>query len=104
MIFTPPHKEQEHLNAFAEKFMTAFLKGYIHHKNLDGFWLDYMDLFLKYRRLCSYRFVMHLSRKSDNDKYKPYCEWLRNEILKDQTFVSLKSNQIKSYLRMEAKR
>ena len=71
MIFTPPHKEQDHLNTFAEKFMVAFLKGYIQYKSLDVTWLDTLDLFLKYRRLCSYRFVMHLSRKSGSDKYRP---------------------------------
>lgn len=104
MIFTPPHKEEKHLNAFAEKFMVAFLKGYSQHKSLGVFWLDTLDLFLKYRRLCSYRFVMHLSRKSESDKYRPYCKWLRDEIIKDQAFVSLELDHIKSILKSEVLR
>ena len=99
MISTIPYKQQKERNEFAERFISAFLQGYIEYNNLHEYWVDYFDLFLKYRRICSYRFIRYLSGKNTNNPHKLYCDWLRGEILEGKQLVSLDISKIKSILR-----
>ena len=99
MVSTIPYKQQKERNEFAERFILAFLQGYMKYNNLDEYWVDYFNLFLKYRRICSYRFIQYLFGKKTNNPHKSYCDWLRSEILKDKQFVSLDTSNIKSIFR-----
>lgn len=98
MVSTIPHKQQKERNEFSQKFILSFLEGYTKYNNLEEQWVDYFDLFLKYRRICSYRFIKYLFNKKTSNPYKSYCNWLRNEILQDKQFVSLDMSKIKSLL------
>ncbi len=98
-VATIPKANEKKRNYFAQKFLSAFLQGYLSCNSLDAFWVDHFDLFFKYRRICSYKFIKHLSEKSPDNPYKEYCGGLRNEILQDKAVVSLDLVKIKSLLK-----
>lgn len=99
MVSTVPYKQQKERNEFAERFLLSFLQGYIKYNSLEEYWVDYFDLFLKYRRICSYRFIQYLFREKTNNPHKSYCDWLRSEILEDTELVFIDKSKIKSILR-----
>uniref|UniRef100_UPI00046928D5 phosphotransferase enzyme family protein n=1 Tax=Caldalkalibacillus mannanilyticus TaxID=1418 RepID=UPI00046928D5 len=98
MVSAIPYEQGEGRNQFAQMFIEAFLQGYVRYNSLEKHWVDYFDLFLKYRRICSYRFIQYLFGKKPNNPHKSYCDWLRREILQDKQFVSLDIPKIKSLL------
>jgi len=93
-----PYKDMEGKNQLAEEFIIPFLNGYRRHNRLDKSWGDYIPLFLKYRRICSYRFVKHLIKKESNPRFEQYADWLRGEILEEKEYVSLDLGKIKSLM------
>ena len=98
MVSTIPYKQDKERNRFAEVFILPFLQGYLRHNSLEKQWIDYFDLFLKYRRICTYKFFQYLFGERPDKPYKAYLDWLRNEILQDKQFVSLDLAKIKALL------
>ena len=92
----PPYKDRKARNQLAEAFIIPFLRGYGRHNSLDPFWADYLPLFLKYRRICSYRFVKHLVKKEKNPMLQEYAHWIEQEVLRDGDYLSLDFNRIRS--------
>lgn len=89
VISTISYKLTKERNEFAEKFIVPFLQGYLKNNKLDKYWIEKFDLFLKYRRICSYKFIKKLFGNQSNNPHKDYMDWLRNEILQNSLFVSL---------------
>lgn len=88
-VSTISYKETKARNIFAEKFINCFLKGYKTQNSIDRFWIDKFDLFLKYRRICTYKFIKSISSKKPVNPYAEYLAWLREEIINDKPFIEI---------------
>lgn len=93
-VSTISYKEDQFRNDFAKKFIFSFLKGYKTNKSLDSFWIDKFHLFLKYRRICTYKFFKTMFLKEPTNPYADYLTWLRSEIIHDKPFVSIDFKKI----------
>lgn len=88
-VSTISYKETQARNNFAEKFIYSFLKGYKTHENIERFWIEKFDLFLKYRRLCTYKFIKQMSLNKSVSTYAEYLAWMREEIIGDKPFIKI---------------
>ncbi|MBW4829152.1 MAG: phosphotransferase [Clostridiaceae bacterium] len=88
-VSTISYKETQARNIFAEKFIYSFLKGYKTQNSIERFWIDKFDLFLKYRRICTYKFVKQTSSNKSVNSYTEYLAWLREEIIDDKPFLKI---------------
>lgn len=88
-VSTISYKETQARNIFAEKFIYSFLKGYKTQNSIERFWIDKFDLFLKYRRICTYKFVKQISSNKSVNSYTEYLAWLREEIIDDKPFLKI---------------
>lgn len=88
-VSTISYKKAEARNTFAKKFIPAFLKGYKTQKKLESFWIDKFDLFLKYRRICSYKFFNAIFSREPSNPHVEYLTWLREEIIHDNPFIKI---------------
>lgn len=98
VVSTIPYEQGNERNQFAQRFILAFLQGYLRYNSIEKHWVDYFDLFLKYRRISTYKFIKYLFGKRPDNPYNKYCKWLRSEILQDNQFVSLDLSKIQSLL------
>lgn len=71
-VSTISYKETQARDIFAEKFIYSFLKGYKTQNSIESFWIDKFDLFLKYRRICTYKFIKSISSKKLVNTYGEY--------------------------------
>jgi len=93
-ISTISYKEPQVRNVFAKKFIAPFLKGYKTQKSLESFWINKFDLFLRYRRICSYKFFNAMFSKEPINSHAKYLTWLRKEIIYDKPFISINFKKI----------
>ncbi|WP_160673671.1 phosphotransferase [Clostridium sp. C8-1-8] len=94
VISTISYKETELRNTFGKQFASAFLRGYKTKQVLESFWLDKFDLFLKYRRICSYKFFNALFSNNPSTSHVEYLSWLRNEIISDKPFIEINFEEL----------
>ncbi|QAA33021.1 phosphotransferase enzyme family protein [Clostridium manihotivorum] len=94
VISTISYKEADLRNTFGKQFAAAFLRGYKTKNILESFWLDKFDLFLKYRRICSYKFFNAMFSKEANSPHVEYLTWLRNEIINDKPFIEINFEEL----------
>lgn len=88
-VSTISYKETQARNIFAEKFIYSFLKGYKTQNSIESFWIDKIDLFLKYRRICTYKFIKQISLNKSVNSYAEYLAWLREEIINEKPFIKI---------------
>lgn len=88
-VSTISYKETQLRDAFAKKFISPFLKGYNTQNGIENFWIDKFDLFLRYRRICSYKFFIAILSKQHANLHAEYLTWLREEIIHDKPFVKI---------------
>lgn len=66
---------------FGIKFTESFLKGYLQENGIEKRWIYKIPLFLEYRRICSYNFVLKLWEKDQiNEHQKEYLKNIRYNI------------------------
>ncbi|QUH20349.1 phosphotransferase enzyme family protein [Alkaliphilus sp. B6464] len=92
------YKETQARNIFAEKFIYSFLKGYRTQNSIESFWIDKFDLFLKYRRICTYKFIKEIFSKKDVNPHAEYLAWLREEIIDDKPFIKISYQKLSESL------
>lgn len=88
-VTTVSYKETQARDIFAEKFIWSFFKGYKTQNNIEKFWIDKFDLFLKYRRICTYKFIKSISSKKLANPYAEYLAWLKEEIINEKPFIKI---------------
>ncbi|MBU5439823.1 hypothetical protein KQI42_17540 [Tissierella sp. MSJ-40] len=53
------------------------------------FWIEKLDLFLKYRRLYTYKFIKQMSLNKSASPYAEYLAWMREEIIDHKPFIKI---------------
>lgn len=81
---------------FGVKFIESFLKGYLEENKIEEKWIDKIPLFLEYRRICSYNFILELWRKNElNDNQKEYLKNMRYDIENRVPYVDINFKELK---------
>lgn len=97
-VSTISYKETQARNIFAEKFIYSFLKGYKTQNSIESFWTDKFDLFLRYRRICTYKFIKATFSKKAVNPHTEYLAWLREEIINDKPFIKISYQELSENL------
>ncbi|MCR2043375.1 phosphotransferase enzyme family protein [Anaerosalibacter massiliensis] len=97
-VSTISYRETQARNIFAEKFIYSFLKGYKTQNSIESFWIDKFDLFLRYRRICTYKFIKTIFSKKAVNPHVEYLAWLREEIINDKPFVKINYQKLSEIL------
>jgi len=59
-------------------------------------WIDKIPLFLEYRRICSYNFILKLWRKNElNDHQKEYLKNMRYDIENRVPYIDINFKELK---------
>ena len=81
---------------FGVKFIESFLKGYLKENKIEEKWIDKIPLFLEYRRICSYNFILKLWRKNELNEYqKEYLKNVRYNIEKRVPYIDINFKKLK---------
>lgn len=81
---------------FGIKFTESFLKGYLEENKIKEKWIDRIPLFLEYRRICSYNFILKLWRKNElNDCQKEYLRNMRYNIENRIPYINIDFKRLK---------
>lgn len=95
-VSTIPYEDKAEQEQFAKKFLRSFLKGYIVNKNVNLYWLTKLDVFLKYRGICTYSWLSQ--NQEDNTVYMNYLNWLKGKLIDDIPLFKINYPDIISYL------
>lgn len=91
---TISYKETKARNTFAEKFLYWFLKGYKTRNSIETFWIEKFDLFLKYRRICTYKFIKTMFSNEAVNPYTEQLNCLRKEIILNKPFININHKEL----------
>ena len=81
---------------FGIKFTESFLKGYLRENKIEEKWIDKIPLFLEYRRIFSYNFILNLWRKNELNEYqKEHLENIRYNIENRVPYIDINFNKLK---------
>jgi len=81
---------------FGVKFIESFLKGYLKENKIEEKWIDKIPLFLEYRRICLYNFILKLWRKNELNEYqKEYLKNIRYNIENRVPYIDINFKKLK---------
>jgi len=81
---------------FGIKFTESFLKGYLQENKIEEKWIERISLFLEYRRICSYNFILKLWRKNELNEYqKEYLKNIRYNIENRVPYIDINFKKLK---------
>ncbi|GAA0127140.1 phosphotransferase enzyme family protein [Clostridium sp. CTA-19] len=87
---TVPKSSMKERIKFGVNFIENFLKGYLKENKIEEKWIHRIPLFLEYRRICSYNFVLKLWKKNElNDWQKEYIKNMRYNIENRVPYVDI---------------
>jgi Ser/Thr protein kinase RdoA (MazF antagonist) len=89
-----PHTSQKERADFAETFLLSYLKGYIQENTIDKNHILQLDMFMKYRRITTYKFIQNVFNVKTVNPHLDYMNWLKKEILLDNPFVEINYEKI----------
>lgn len=93
---TIPINSVQERREFGVKFIESFLKGYLEENKIEEKWIDKIPLFLEYRRICSYNFILKLWRKNQlNDHQKEYLKNMRYDIENRVPYIDINFKELK---------
>jgi len=91
----PINNTQERIE-FGIKFIESFLKGYLEENKIEEEWIERIPLFLEYRRICSYNFILKLWRNNElNDSQKEYLKNMRYNIENRLPYIEIDFKKLK---------
>lgn len=80
------YKSEEERTAFAEAYITSYLKGYLTTNTISKFWIGHIDLFIKYQLTDEYRAAQ--SFWTGEPSLQPwYLKWHKDRIVNDLPYV-----------------
>lgn len=85
----PKTETQNRIN-FAYQFMRSFLNGYLSENKIDNYWIEKIPLFLDYRKICSFMFVLKLWSSTDiNESQQKYIQEMKYNIENDIPVIAI---------------
>ncbi len=88
--------DEVHRQSAAENFLVPFLRGYLSRFDLPCECLKWFDLFLRYRMLGQYKFVVNMMHgvPASENPHIALIDWLKDRIISNQGFVTIDYDKI----------
>ncbi|WP_291578916.1 phosphotransferase enzyme family protein [Clostridium sp. UBA6640] len=95
---TIPIVNAQERTEFGVKFIENFLKGYLEENKVEEEWIERIPLFLEYRRICSYNFILKLWTNNElNDSRKEYLKNIRYNIENRLPYIDIDFKRLKKF-------
>lgn len=92
------HQSEEERSAFAEYFLTAYLKGYTQTYVLSEFWLRSLDVFMKYQMIDEYRSAQDYLKDELGPQHQCYLDWFKHRIIHNISYVSIDYTSVMDHI------
>ncbi len=89
-----PHKNTKERIEFAEAYLISYLKGYTQANTIDEFWINKFDVFMKYRRTQTYKFIQNNYKDNPVNPHQQYLDFLKYDIVNDLPYVDIDYKKI----------
>lgn len=80
-------KSEQERTTFAEAYITSYLKGYLTANTISKFWINNLDLFIKYQMTDEYRAAQNFWKEELVSLQPWYLKWHKDRILNDLPYV-----------------
>jgi len=87
-------KNEKKRTQFAEAFLLSYLEGYTNVNVINEYWILKLDLFMKYRMVGTYKFVMNNWKDEPINPHQDYLDWHKNRIINDLPYVTIDYKKI----------
>lgn len=87
-------ESEESRTEFAETCLLSYLKGYIQENAITEYWIFKIDLFMRYRMTCIYKFVQNNWRNEPVHPHQGYLDWHKHRIVNDLPYVFIDYKKI----------
>lgn len=89
-----PFQNAKEREEFAATYLLSYLKGYSETNAISKYWICKLDMFMKYRRTGSYKFIQNIFKDHLVNPHEGYLHWLKKGILSDTPFVYIDYQKI----------
>lgn len=87
-------KTEKERTEFAETCLISYLKGYTQQYKISVYWLNKLDLFMRYRMTCVYKFAQNHWRNEPIHPHQWYLDWHKNRIINDIPYVYIDYDKV----------
>lgn len=81
------YKSEQERTEFAEAYITSYLKGYLTTNTISKFWINKLDLFIKYQMTDEYRAAQSFWKEELMHLQPWYLKWHKDRIVNDLPYV-----------------
>lgn len=81
------YKSEQERTEFAETYITSYLKGYLTTNTISKFWINNLDLFIKYQMTDEYRAAQNFWKEELMHLQPWYLKWHKDRIVNDLPYV-----------------
>ncbi|MHC5249337.1 phosphotransferase enzyme family protein [Enterococcus sp. LJL90] len=85
---------EEQRQNFAEKYLIAYLKGYLKKNQLTPRELKQIDLFMKYQMVDEYVAAQTFGQNDDQAEQQWYLQWFKDRIVADLPYVQIDFDRV----------
>lgn len=83
------YKSEKERTEFAEAYIISYLKGYLQTNSINEFWIDKLDLFMKYQMTDEYRCAQNFWKPELMHLQQWYLDWHKERIINNLPFVNV---------------
>lgn len=80
--------------AFAQKFLIAYLSGYLTTGTINKYWINKLDLFVKFQMTDEYRCAQYYWKNELQHQQTEYLQWHKEKIINDLPYVYIDYEQV----------
>lgn len=81
------YKSEQERTEFAQAYITSYLKGYLTTNTISKFWINKLDLFIKYQMTDEYRAAQNFWKEELMSLQPWYLKWHKDRIVNDLPYV-----------------
>lgn len=88
------NKSEAERTAYAQAYITAYLQGYLTTNIISKFWINKIDLFIKYQMTDEYRCTQYFWKDDPLHSQEWYLQWFKDRLVNDLPYVYVDYNAI----------
>ncbi len=92
------NKSEQERTEFAQVYITSYLKGYLTTNTISKFWINNIDLFIKYQMTDEYRAAQNFWKDENTSLQLWYLKWHKDRIVNDLPYVFVDYTKIMNAL------
>lgn len=88
------HESEKVRTEFAESYLISYLEGYTKTNKLSAYWVNTLNLFMKYQMTDEYRGAQTGMMDVLGNQHQWYLDWHKDRIINNQPYVSIDYTKI----------